>query len=139
MKKEFIDVITYEGEGYKPLVDYETWRVAYLRYCEELELENLKTMQKHNETDEVFVLLAGKCILFTGGKGDQITEIDGVNMEPYKLYNVKKGVWHTHTVGKDGIVLIIENQDTSDVNSPTLELDEKARNSVLELGSLYIM
>ena len=36
-----------------------------------------------------------------------------------KLYNVKKGVWHTHTLDKDGTVLIVENQDTNDDNSPT--------------------
>lgn len=119
MNQEYIDVTTYDGEGYKPMIDYESWRVAILKYCEELEVANLKTMQKHNETDEVFVLLKGNCTLFTGGKGENIGEVDGIKMVPYKLYNVKKGVWHTHTLDKDGTVLIVENQDTNDDNSPT--------------------
>lgn len=123
MNSEYIHITKYDGDGYQPMIDYKSWRVAILKYCEELEIQNLKTMQKHNETDEVFVLLNGNCTLFVGGKGDEIGEIDGINMEPFKLYNVKKGVWHTHTLNKDGMVLIVENQDTGDDNSPTKHLD----------------
>lgn len=125
MNKEYIDITTYEGEGYKPVIDYETWRVAILNYCEELEIQNIKTMQKHDETDEVFVLLKGNCTLFSGGKGDNIGDVDGIAMKPLKLYNVKRGVWHTHTLDKDGMVLIVENKDTSDFNSPTEMLNEQ--------------
>lgn len=64
MKKEWIDVCSYDGEGYLPLITYQSWRVAELRYCEELEVKNLDKMQKHDETDEVFVLLAGRMILY---------------------------------------------------------------------------
>jgi ureidoglycolate hydrolase len=134
MNKEYIDITTYEGEGYKPVIDYETWRVAILNYCEELEIQNLKTMQKHNETDEVFVLLKGNCTLFSGGKGDEVNDIDGVAMKPLQLYNVKRGVWHTHTLDKDGMVLIVENKDTSDVNSPTEKLTPQ---QMEQLHSIY--
>ncbi|ROR27207.1 hypothetical protein EDD66_107121 [Mobilisporobacter senegalensis] len=125
MNNEYIDITAYEGEGYKPMIDYGSWRVAILRYCEELEIQNLKTMQKHNETDEVFVLIEGNCTLFAGGKGDAVGEIDGVKMEPGKLYNVKRGVWHTHTLDKDGMVLIVENKDTGDCNSPVKSMNEE--------------
>ncbi len=118
MKKEYIDVTSYKGEGYLPMIDFEAWRVAILRYCEELEVQNLTTMQKHNETDEVFVLLEGNCTLFTGGKGDAIHDIDAIAMKPLQLYNVKQGVWHTHTLNHAATVLIVENRDTTDSNSP---------------------
>ena len=131
MNKEYIDITSYEGEGYQPMIDYDSWRVAILRYCEELEIQRLKTMQKHGETDEVFVLLDGNCTLFVGGKGDTIEEIDGIAMKPLQLYNVKRGVWHTHTLDKDGTVLIVENKDTSDMNSPTQNL------SIAQIAQLY--
>ena len=67
MEKEYIDIMDYTGEGYHPMIDYGSWRVAVLRYCEELEIQNLFKMQKHQESDEVFVLLAGNCTLFPGG------------------------------------------------------------------------
>ncbi len=41
------------------------------------------------------------------------------NGKKNQLYNVKKGVWHTHALDEEGSVLIIENQDTCDKNSPT--------------------
>lgn len=125
MKQEYIEVSSYEGDGYKPVVDYMEWRVAILNYCEELELHNLKTMQKHMESDEVFVLLKGNCKLFVGGNGVTIEEIDAIKMQPMKLYNVKKGTWHTHTLDKEGSVLIVENRDTCDDNSPELALSEE--------------
>lgn len=125
MKQEWIAVSSYEGEGYIPMIDFESWRVAILNYCEELEIQNLKTMQKHDESDEVFVLLSGNCTLFTGGNGDEIGEIDMVSMIPKKLYNVKKGVFHTHTLDKAGSVLIVENQNTCDENSPTRDMTEE--------------
>ncbi len=125
MKKEYIDITSYKGEGYVPMIDFETWRVAILRYCEELELQNLMTMQKHNETDEVFVLLSGNCTLFSGGSKEEINEIDAVAMEPLKFYNVKKGIWHTHTLDKDASVLIVENRDTNDLNSPKAEMTQE--------------
>ncbi len=119
MKKEWIEVSSYQGEGYLPMIDYGAWRVAILRYCEELEVQNLATMQKHDETDEVFVLLEGNCVLFTGGTQDRIDEIDAISMEPLQLYNVKKGTWHTHTLDRAATVLIVENRDTAESNSPT--------------------
>jgi ureidoglycolate hydrolase len=134
MKKEYIDVTAYTGEGYRPVIDFEAWRVAILRYCEELEVQNLKTMQKHNESDEVFVLLNGNCTLFSGGQRDSINEIDAIVMEPLQLYNVKQGTWHTHTLDGDATVLIVENRNTSDLNSLTLPMTEQ---QVQELRGLY--
>ena len=136
MKKEDIEISSYEEPGYKPVIDYMQWRVAILNYCEELEIPNLKTMQKHKESDEVFVLLSGKCTLYSGGDGDEITTITEVQMEPKKLYNVKKDVWHTHTLDLDGSVLIVENQNTSDENSSTIELTQKQRNLIASFSKL---
>jgi hypothetical protein len=135
MKHEYIDITSYDGEGYLPMIDYKTWRVAILRYCEELEVQNLRTMQKHKETDEVFVLLEGNCTLFVGGNKEVIEELDSIAMEPLRLYNVRQGVWHTHTLDKAATVLIVENQNTSDVNSPTAVLTE---DQISELRRLYL-
>ena len=118
---------SYEGNGYKPVVDYMEWRVAMLNYCEELEVQNLKTMQKHMESDEVFILLKGNCKLFVGGNGESIKEIDAIQMEAMKLYNVKRGVWHTHTLDREGSVLIVENRNTGNSNSPVAKLSEEQK------------
>jgi mannose-6-phosphate isomerase-like protein (cupin superfamily) len=75
-------------------------------------------MQRHDETDEVFVLLAGRCILFIGDGKEEAGEIAAVELEPGKVYNVKRGTWHTHTLTEDAKVLVVENRDTTVENSP---------------------
>ncbi len=124
MTNKDIEIIDFQPEGYKPLVDFGAWRVAVLKFCDDLKLENVKTMQKHLETDEVFVLIRGNCTLFLGGDGGSPENIKSVSMEHGKIYNIKKGVWHNHIMDEDGEVLIVENRDTCDDNSPIVPLDD---------------
>ncbi len=127
-----LEIRDYTGDGYRPLIDFGAWRVAILRACDDLRPENLATMQRHDETDEVFVLLAGQCILFFGEGADAVTAIHAVEMEPLKLYNVKRGAWHTHTLSADATVLIVENVDTNDANSPLLALTAGQREELVQ-------
>ena len=131
MKPEFLEICEYTGGGYKPVIDFESWRVAILRYCEELERPNITSMQKHMESDEVFVLLEGDCTLFIGGQGDEIGEIEPVSLTPLKMFNVKKGTWHTHTLEKNTTVLIVENRNTRDDNSPIQLLNPTQKEKLL--------
>ncbi len=62
MDNETLEIKQYTGEGYQPLIDFDTWRVAILRWAEGSLPENIETMERHTQTDEVFVL--------TGGSGD---------------------------------------------------------------------
>lgn len=124
MEHKDIEIIDFQPEGYKPLVDFGQWRVAVLKFCDDLKLENIKTMQKHLETDEVFVLVGGHCTLFLGNDGESPENIRSVAMEHGKIYNIKKGVWHNHIMDEDGEVLIVENRNTCDDNSPVIALDE---------------
>ncbi len=132
-RDQLLKISVYQGDGYAPVVDYENWRVAILNYCEELKPQNIRTMQRHNETDEVFVLLRGKCLLLIGDGEDTITDVFGEIMESYKIYNVKRSVWHNHVLSKDGMVLIIENQNTGSSNSMEMRLSEKQRLEVHDL------
>lgn len=128
-----LEIHQYLGEGFQPLVDYGEWRVAVLRYIDELAPENLSTMQRHDETDEVFVLLTGRCILFFGEGEEEITHIHAQDMEPLKLYNVKRSCWHTHTLSEDATVLIVENRDTTVHNSPVIQMNPEHRKKLVEL------
>ena len=134
MKSDLIEIKKYEGAGYKPVIDYDKWRVAVLNYCDELLPENIEKMQKHNQTDEVFVLLKGKCMLFMAEGDQEIEEIYAQEMEPYKMYNIKRSVWHTHTLSEEAMVLIVENRDTDLDNSPEIDLTEKERKRIIELS-----
>ncbi|MFN2340851.1 MAG: hypothetical protein ABR547_06235 [Halanaerobium sp.] len=134
MKSDLIEIKEYEAAGYKPVIDYGEWRVAVLNYCDELLPENITKMQKHNQTDEVFVLLKGKCMLFMAEGDQEIEKIYAQEMEPYKMYNIKRSVWHTHTLSEEAMVLIIENRDTGLDNSPEIDLTDQERKKIIELS-----
>lgn len=133
-KEELIEIKSYTEEGYQPVIDFNSWRVAVLNYCEELLVENIDKMQKHNQTDEVFVLLKGECTLFLAEGEEKVENIQAQKMEPFKLYNVKKSVWHTHTLSKEAMVLIVENQDTDLSNSPEIDLNQNQQQRLVELS-----
>jgi hypothetical protein len=133
LPESLLEIREHNDPDYKPLVDYQSWRVALMNYTSDLVPEKIYRMQKHTETDEVFVLLAGKCILFLGEGNECVTEIHAVDMEPYKLYNVKRGAWHSHTFSIDAKVLIVENRDTVDANSPFVLLSISHCAKIVEL------
>ncbi len=120
--ESLLEIRSYLGEGYRPLIDYGEWRVAILRYIDELLPQNIGKVQRHDATDEVFVLLSGRCILFVAEGTDRVGEIHAVDMQPLKLHNIKRGTWHTHTLSEDATVLIVENRDTGLINSPETTL-----------------
>jgi hypothetical protein len=134
LPEHLLEIRDYAGEGYQPLIDFGAWRVAILRAIDELLPENLDAMQRHDETDEVFVLLDGRCILFLGEGDESVTAIHAVDMEPLRLYNVKRGVWHTHTLSEDATVLIVENVDTTEANSPQVSLTPFQRTKLVRLA-----
>ena len=133
---QLLAVCAHEGAGYKPLVDYESWRVAILNYAPELEVSAIARMQRHNETDEVFVLLAGRCLLFTGEGGDRVERVFAEDLKPGLVYNVRRGVWHHHTLSRDAKVLVVENRDTTYDNSPFTDLSAEPRAELARLRRL---
>jgi hypothetical protein len=133
VSEKLLEVRDHDKEGYLPVVDYGAWRVAVLNYSDALRIENLNAMQRHNETDEVFVLLKGRCILFLGEGIEAVTAVHASDMQAYKIYNVKKRVWHTHTLSRDAMVLIVENRDTTFGNSPFCALSDVQRETIVTL------
>ena len=118
MNEELITVSENKDLGYRPLVYFEGWRMAILNDDpEKFRREKTAFLERHNETDEAFVLLKGDCTLLIGGNGAFPEDIVYVPMERNKVYNVRKAVWH-NLIGTVGFsVLIVENADTSKQNS----------------------
>ena len=130
---EQIETLRYDEKGYKSLVFFENWRVAFMNDGPKTTLEGLSYFQKHDETDEVFVLLEGRCVLLMAGFGENPGEISAVDMEPGSMYNVKKGAWHTHYFAPNTKVVIVENADTVPENSPISNITDKQRKIIAEL------
>lgn len=106
-----IQTFDYIGEGYKPMHDFKTWRVALLNYAPRFDIKTMEYLERHLETDEIFVLLEGEAFLIVG------EEQEHVPMEKGKIYNVPSGVWHGISVSKAAKVLVVENADTTKANT----------------------
>ena len=114
---EFLEIAEHNGAGYKPLVSYEGWRVAVIKYAERFDEENFSRLERHRLTDEVFILTAGNARLVIGGNGDELTPLQFVDMEKGKLYNVKRNVWHHILVNRSAEVIVVENDNTGRDNT----------------------
>lgn len=120
-----LDIITETEAGFHPVVDFGQWRTAVTCYGKRQSLDAIKSLSRHLETDEVFILVKGSCTLFIGGQEDVISEISVVPMELGCIYNVKKGTWHARALTEDSLIVIVENRDTGDWNSESQPLTEE--------------
>ena len=134
MDKNVLDILFFDGIGYKPLIDFNDWRVAILRYIDELQPDRIEQMERHIETDEVFVLLNGRATLLMGGNGPTLDGVHPQPMEPGKLYNVKQNAWHSVLLSKDASILLVENRDTARENSEYARLTDDQRKLVVEIA-----
>lgn len=102
-----MEMITYQGEGFQVLKEFEGWKIGYLRYNDRF--SKFDQFERHLETDEVFVLLEGNATLYT--------DEEECAMVPNALYNIPKGVWHHIVVSEDATVLVVENSNTTKENT----------------------
>ena len=68
MDESLLEIQDYDGAGFKPLIFFGSWRVAILRYLDDLQPDQIDSMERHTETDEVFVLLRGRGTFNFGGQ-----------------------------------------------------------------------
>lgn len=104
-----IEIYAYNGPGYQPLLLEPNWQVALLNWEPICERANLKEIERHHYTDEVFVLLKGKAALFVKEEGGALNAFD---CQPGVIYNVPAGIWHALVANRDATFLIVENRDT---------------------------
>ena len=111
-----LDILEHAGEGYARVIDGPKWTVAELNYAERFDERKISYLERHNLTDETFVLLAGEATLLIGENAERVP------LEMLKCYNVKAGVWHNIIVTPGTRVLVVENSDTSKENTDYLNL-----------------
>jgi hypothetical protein len=126
--KHQVEVLSWEGLGFRPLVEFESWIVALMNWEPRFDLTGIGDIERHNETDEVFVLTDGLSVLFiVGDNGLQVFD-----MKPGVIYNVTKGTWHSVIGNKDTTWLIVESSSTSRTNTEHRQLSKGEIESLKE-------
>ena len=107
-----IEKYEYNGEDYKTVMGYGSWRIGLINYSERF--SKFCALERHLETDEAFILLDGKATLYT--------DTERVEMQKRIVYNIPKGVWHHVVMSEDATVMVVENIDTDMSNSEIKEI-----------------
>jgi ureidoglycolate hydrolase len=140
ISNEQISIEEFSGEGLKRVAEYEEWFVGVKNYKPFNDVDNLKSLERHLLTDEVFVLLDGKCILLVDSSSNQKgTDIECIPMEKGKVYCIHKGIWHNTITTKDAKLILVENRNTSGDNSEMFDLSNSQIKSLIsDLKKKYL-
>jgi mannose-6-phosphate isomerase-like protein (cupin superfamily) len=130
-----LETYTWDAMGYSPLVFSDGWQVALLNWEPTFEPANLGEVERHLETDEVFVLLRGRAVLFTWTDAGEVGLAD---MVPGMVYNVRAGVWHNLLSTKDAAWVIVENRDTHVHDTHLRQMTEEEQAQLQALLSSWI-
>ncbi len=132
-----IDSVEFDGAGLSRVYENDAWMVGIKNWKPENDVSGIDCLERHNGTDELFVLLAGKCaLLFANDKAEGGLDIQAEAMEQGKLYKIPKSLWHTTVTMKKTKLLLVEDSATSSRNSDVLKLDESQMASIRKIVHL---
>ena len=114
----------FEGEGLTRVFENEKWMVGIKNWKPMNDIANINNLERHNETDELFILLNGQCTLLFANETADGLDIQAVEMEPLKVYNIPRTLWHNTVTRKDTKLALIEDSSTGSANSDNLDLTE---------------
>jgi ureidoglycolate hydrolase len=111
------------AQSYQPVLDFDGWKVAMLRYFDATAPESFYRVERHWNTNEVFILTAGQAYLI-------IFDGDAEPAEPYYVipmvhnvaYNVLRSVWHHAVMSPDAHIILVERSETGLATTDYAEL-----------------
>ncbi|MGE5360638.1 MAG: hypothetical protein ACM3NQ_16605 [Bacteroidales bacterium] len=114
--------------GYKPILIRDGWQIGHLNYMPELAVDAIDRVERHNRTDEVFILFRGTSLLIAAAATSEGLHFEVTAMQPSVTYNIPAGCWHTIAMAPGDVVLIVERDNThlEDVEYRGLSSAERA-------------
>ena len=91
-----MNILNYEftGEGMQRVFENEKWTVGIKNWKPANDVTGIDCLERHNKTDELFVLVEGSCTLVYANETAGGLEFGAVKMEKDKVYNIP--VSYTH-------------------------------------------
>lgn len=123
----------FEGEGMTRVFENEKWMVGIKNWKPANDISGIDCLERHNKTDELFVLISGSCTLLYANETENGLDINAVKMEPMKVYSIPCSLWHNTVTKKDTKLILIEDSSTCADNSDVVMLSEEQLKKVHEL------
>ncbi len=120
-----IQEFTYGGLGMSRVYENAKWTVGIKNWKPENDSTGINCLERHNETDELFVLLAGSCTLLYANEQNGGLTFGTVPMQPGKVYSIPATLWHNTVTRKDTKLVLIEDSNTGAANSDVLTLSRE--------------
>lgn len=131
-----IESVEFDGVGLNRVYENVKWMIGIKNWKPENDVSAIDCLERHNETDELFVLLAGKCALLFADEKAGAVDIQAMPMDQGKLYKIPRSLWHTTVTMKETKLLLVEDSATSSKNSDVLKLDASQMASIRKLVKL---
>jgi mannose-6-phosphate isomerase-like protein (cupin superfamily) len=112
-----ITIGEFTGEGMSRVYENKKWMVGIKNWKPANDISGIDCLERHNETDETFVLLAGSCTLIYANEEAGNLDIQTVAMEPFKVYTIPATLWHNTVTRRDTKLALIEDSATGPANS----------------------
>ncbi|HEY7032225.1 MAG TPA: hypothetical protein VH482_12880 [Thermomicrobiales bacterium] len=117
-----VEIGSFFGDGYRPILDFHGWRVAILRFVDGHQPEAFRWVERHRETNEVFILTAGQADLVVCDGDAQPGEAFVTAMGHNVAYNIGQAVWHNVVMSPDAHIILFERTGTSRANTDYADL-----------------
>lgn len=115
-KKQISEHLIVIGESfeqaYKPVLDFEGWKIAMLRYFDLVEPDTFYRVERHWNTNEVFILTTGKADLVVFDGDDNPEDAYVFPMKLNVAYDIQKSVWHHVVMSQDAHIVLVERSET---------------------------
>jgi mannose-6-phosphate isomerase-like protein (cupin superfamily) len=118
------DILTHEGEGISWAYKNDKWVVCIKNWKPDNDINGIHHLEVHHETDEQFILAQGKAILLVADRKDDKFDIEMIEMEQGKVYNVPQERWFYTITQKDTKMMYVQDSGTSAENSDFCEMSE---------------
>lgn len=115
----------YGGEALKRVYENAQWTVGIKNWKPSNDREQIGNLERHNVTDELFILLDGSCTLVYVIEEGNSLDLRTIEMKPYTVYQIPPSLWHNTIMTQDAKLLLVENSDTSMENSDLRDLTEE--------------
>jgi hypothetical protein len=122
-----IETYFHDGLGYNPFLIRDGWQVAQLNFLPDFAPEAIHRVERHNATDEVFILVEGESVLIGAEETSGGLQFEMIRMEPGVTYNIPAGMWHGIAMYASDLVIIVEKSEThlNDVEFRPLSTEER--------------
>ena len=104
--------------GFCGMTESDTWKVVFVTPAPVY--GPLQEMKRHNDTDEVFVLIRGTATMYTL-ENDQVVSFP---MEKETVYNIRRGTWHHLHLQPDAFLIAAENSKMSPQNTERMPIHD---------------